>query len=113
MVDIDSLTLGELRLIQNLTLSAQVVADKTKHPLVGKVVVAVLPHGFIYFGKLDSLDGHMRILNAQCLRYWAKRDSGLLEFAEKGPIDGDKIDSGGDIFIGEYISLMETGDWCD
>ena len=81
------------------------------HPLAGRRVVAVLPHGFIHVGVLHDLNGRYMLTDASNLRYWQKRDRGLTEFAEKGPISGDRIDSAGDIYIETVLFFYITGDW--
>ncbi|MBA1446510.1 MAG: hypothetical protein M3H12_20010 [Chromatiales bacterium] len=85
---------------------------KKTHPFEGKRVVAVLPHGFIYYGTLTYYDdGRFTLTNAMNLRYWSARDRGLPEFAKKGPIQGDRIDFIGTIHIEQGLVFYPTGDW--
>ena len=69
------------------------------HPLDGKKVIAVLPYGFIFLGKMHDLGGRFRLTEASNIRFWVKRNGGLPELAEKGPINGDRIDPCGDVFF--------------
>jgi len=108
-MNIDDMKLGELKEIASL-FGGQ--STQKKHPLLGKKVVAILPHGFIFFGKLDQDGGFFRLTDASNLRYWKTRDGGLPEFAKSGVIDGDKIDKLDDcVCFDAHISIIPCGDW--
>ena len=83
----------------------------TPHPLNGKRVVAVLPHGFIHFGILHDNGGHYTLTEASNLRYWKTRSGGLPEFAAKGPITDDRIDEIGTVHFDTALFFYQTGDW--
>lgn len=85
--------------------------NRTNHPLRGKRVLAVIPHGFIHFGTLDIEDGVMLLRDASNLRYWEKRDGGLPEFTMNGPKNGDKIDKIGTVYLGNILFFYPLGDW--
>ena len=85
--------------------------SKSKHPLNGQRVVAVLPHGFVHFGTLHDNGGHYTLTNASNLRYWKMRGGGLPEFANKGPVSEDKIDNIGTLYFDSVLFFYPTGEW--
>ena len=87
--------------------------ETTLHPLHGKAVIAVLPHGFVHFGTLHSEGGRYRLSNASNLRFWKERKGGLPEFARSGPIESDKIDEAGDIFFDGAVFFYRAGTWAE
>ena len=108
MANINDMTIGEFKEIATLLNNS---AQPSDHPLEGKRVVAVLPHGFIHFGKLESVSGRLTLTDAHNLRYWAKRDGGLPEFAAKGPSDEDRIDLIGTTYLEHVLFFYPCGDW--
>lgn len=86
--------------------------NNTAHPLVGKNVVAILPHGFIYFGKLSQESGTFKLTEASNLRHCKQRNGGLPEFAQKGPISDDRIDKISDcVCFDIHIAIVPCGEW--
>lgn len=86
-------------------------ADSSPHPLNGKKVLVVLPHGFIYFGKLRQCGEWFTLSDASNLRYWEGRDNGLPEFVNEGPNGDDKIDPCADYTFSDHIGMMEITKW--
>jgi hypothetical protein len=109
MTDINEMKLGDIKQIAALFGGE---SQPKIHPLIGKKVLAILPNGFIYFGLLEQECGSFKLTNASNLRYWKTRESGLPEFADKGPVDDDKIDRiSSSVYFESYISMIECGDW--
>ncbi|MCF1458333.1 MAG: hypothetical protein LPH21_12485 [Shewanella sp.] len=85
--------------------------SRERHPLHGETVVAVLPHGFIHFGRLKDIGGRYMLEDASNLRHWKMRGAGLPEFALKGPIEGDLIDKIGDVYMESVLFFYPAGEW--
>ena len=81
------------------------------HPLIGRRVLAVLPHGFIHFGTLNRESGVLKLTDAKNLRYWVKRDGGLPEFARSGTKGDDRIDPIGTVYLENVLFFYPLGDW--
>jgi len=108
-MNIDNLTFGQAKEIAGM-LGGN--TQQNVHPFIGQRVLAILPHGFIYFGELNQRCGEIELLNARNLRYWEKRNGGLPEFADSGPCANDRIDRvHTSVIIGGYIALIPCGDW--
>ena len=108
-MNIDDMKLGDIKQIAALFGGEN---QSKKHPLIGQKVVAILPHGFIYFGKLSQESGIYKLTDASNLRYWKTRSGGLPEFAKDGPIDDDKIDAvSGCVCFDVHIAIIPCGDW--
>ena len=105
---LDDLTIKEAR---ELACMFGHKAGVSSHPLSGKKVLVVLPHGFIYFGRLKQCGEWFTLTEASNLRYWKGRDNGLPEFVAKGPIDGDRVDSCADYTFSTHIGMMEIVKW--
>lgn len=109
-MNIDEMTISDFKQIMGMFDSGQ----KLAHPLIGKKVVAILPHGFIYFGMLSQESGTFKLTEARNLRHWVQRDGGLPEFAQTGPISDDRIDKIiGCVCFDAYIAIVPCGDWND
>lgn len=106
---LNELTIGEAKQLATLFCST----ENQKHPLDGKKVIAVLPHGFIHFGDLEDLGNSFVLRNASNLRYWEKRDGGLPEFAKDGPKSNDRIDKIGNdgVYFSSALFFYLIGDW--
>jgi hypothetical protein len=109
-MNIDNLTFGEIKEIVALFGNAH--KSTSKHVLHGKIVIAVIPNGFIHFGKLNDIGGGRYVLEgASNLRYWKQRTGGLPEFAKNGPVSDDKIDKIGAAHIESVLFFYEAGNW--
>ena len=108
-MNIDDLTLGQVKGIAEMFGGAK---QQKAHPLLGQRVLVILPHGFVYFGNLNQRYGELELLDACNVRYWEKREGGLPEFADSGPSENDKIDRvHTSVIIGQYVAMIECGDW--
>ena len=104
-MNINELTLGQIKEIQSLLGNPSAKA----HPFTGERVIAILPHGFIFYGILGP---DMLLAEASNIRYYTKRDGGLPEFAAKGPVSDDRIDKlPGMIDVSKAICFYQTGEW--
>lgn len=113
---IDNLTIGEAKELASFFGQSTSNNARKKHPLHGKNVVAVLPHGLVFFGRLnDPLDesGRYAIENAHNVRYLTERNGGLHKLAAEGPINGDKIDASGIVYVETAVYFVECGDWAN
>ncbi|MEW8048974.1 MAG: hypothetical protein AB2792_20000 [Candidatus Thiodiazotropha sp.] len=108
-MDLNEMTIGELKEISAMFGVNQ--SCRERHPLHGKRVVAVLPHGFIHFGTLKDRGGRYVLEDASNLRYWKQRDGGLPEFAAQGPKSDDRIDKIGDAHLETVLFFYPTGSW--
>jgi len=97
--------------INELTIGEAREMAKERHPLDGNRVLAVLPNGFIHFGTLHDMGDRYSLTDASNLRYWNKRDGGLPGFAKNGPIEGDRIDKIGTVYIETVLFFYPLGDW--
>jgi hypothetical protein len=111
-MNLDNLTIGQVKELVGLIGGGNTDQVLT-HPLVGKRVTAILPHGFIYFGTLYQHGKTLSLSDASNLRYWKQRNGGLPEFIKNGPIDDDRIDKveSGVVCIGDHIAIIPCGDW--
>ena len=96
----------------NISLSELIDAiDGTEtqlHPLCGKSVLAVSTHGFVHTGVLDQEGSYLYLREAKNIRYWAKRDGGLPELAEKGFVPDDRIDNCHSfVWLSSLVFMME------
>ncbi|MCG7931925.1 MAG: hypothetical protein N0E44_17980 [Candidatus Thiodiazotropha lotti] len=108
-MDLNDMTIGQAKELASMFGANQSCRDR--HPLHGKKAVAVLPHGFIHFGTLKDQGGRYMLEDASNLRYWKQRDSGLPEFALKGPVESDKIDKIGNVHLETVLFFYPIGDW--
>lgn len=103
--------LDDMKVKDIVALASVFGGNQQPHPLSGRRVLAILAHGFVYFGTLRQDDGCLRLGDAANLRYWKSRDGGLPEFAAKGPVSDDRIDQCADVFFNSYVALMPLGEW--
>ena len=108
--NIDNLTFGQIKEIAKL--AGNVSGDKAAHPLIGKKVLVVIQHGFIFFGTLTSTNGYLTLSDASNIRYWQTRTGGLQELIEKGTVKDDKIDKcSSSPVINEHLFIQEIVRW--
>lgn len=96
MIDIDSLTLGQLKQVAALVNSqiAQPQQSSAPHPFVGKYVIARCYSAGVHAGTVVSVDGETCVLaNSRRLWSWKARDGVALSgVAQNGVQSGCKID---------------------
>ena len=107
-MDIATLTIGDIQRLQNIFTG---IGEVKAHPLTGRRVLAILPHGFIYYGTLKQDGEWLTLTGASNLRYWKSRSGGLPEFAANGPIDDDLIDPCADLTFQGHVALLPLGEW--
>lgn len=109
-MNIDDLTIAQAKTLASM-FNPVPQNNHKGHPLLGRKVVAVLPHGFIHFGELYATQTGYKLTDASNLRYWSKRDGGLPEFAKKGPIADDRVDKIGVVYFDSALFFYPCGNW--
>lgn len=84
-MDIDSLTVGEVKSIQGL-LGPRKSAKTRKSITDGKIRIVVLQRGWVYVGRYFQDGEDCRLENASCIRIWGT-SKGLNELVN-GPVSG-------------------------
>lgn len=103
-MDINELTIGQLREISDLLNPVRPAPVEENHPLIGEYVIVRCTNAGVHAGKLEKIYGRTAILS-ESRRLWrwkAKREAFLSGVARYGIGDGSVI--GGDVFI----TLTET-----
>ena len=109
-MNIEELTIKQTREIARI-FSAEATSQNNSHPLLGRKVIAVLPHGFVHFGTLCYEGSSYVLKNASNIRYWQKRGGGLPELARSGLLPADRIDDIGDVYFDAALFFYPCGDW--
>ncbi len=94
-MNIDNLTLGELKQIAQLMNNQPQTQQATQHPFVGKYVIARCYSAGVHAGEVVSVDGENVILkDSRRLWSWTTVDGiALSGVAQHGVKKGGKIDS--------------------
>lgn len=97
-MDIDSLTIGELKQIVSLAAQLRLTdspAPQNPHPFIGKYVICRCYSAGVHAGYLVSLNGEQAILKgSRRLWYWKTKDGlALSGVAQNGLGHGCKIDT--------------------
>ena len=94
-MNIDSLTIGEVKQIKALLASADAPVTNTPHPFVGRYVLCRCLSAGVHTGELDSLNGDQAILrNSRRLWSWKCRSGiALSGVAQFGLAPGCKVDT--------------------
>lgn len=86
-MNLDNLTLGEIKQLQNLFGGSQAACCTEK---LGTQIV-ILQRGWIFVGDLEKSGSNMKLINAASVRIWGT-SKGLGEIADGGPTDSTKLD---------------------
>ena len=95
MIDINSLTIGQVKELGAMFSATQSAVDVSEHPMVGKYVIARCYAAGVHAGEVVSVDGENVILNdSRRLWSWKAKDGVALSgLAQHGPKDGGcKVD---------------------
>lgn len=98
-IDIDKLTIGELKQLVSLAaqmgLTGVANAPQTPHPFIGKYVICRCHSAGVHAGELVSLDGDKAILrNSRRLWYWKTKEGiALSGVAQNGIANDSKLDT--------------------
>lgn len=88
MINIDQLTVGELK---ELTRLACVTKHKTKKEKRHGLQVCVLQRGWVYIGDVTQLGDEYTIQNGACIRRWGTT-KGLGQIAKDGPTANTELE---------------------
>lgn len=86
-LDIEKLTVGELREISKIACTTKRKKKEVDHGLC----IAVLQRGWVYIGEVTQSGDDYLILNGACIRRWGTT-KGLGEIASNGPTDNTALE---------------------
>ncbi len=94
-IDINSLTLGQIKELQSLFSGTPLVETAVQNPMIGKYVIARCYAAGVHAGDVASVDGDTVILKiSRRLWSWKAKDGVALSgLAQTGPQSGYKIDT--------------------
>jgi len=87
-VDIDKLTVGELREITQL---ACVTKNKPKKYTNHELQIAVLQRGWVYIGYITQTGDDYTLTDGACIRRWGTT-KGLGQIAKEGPTSNTELE---------------------
>lgn len=88
MMDINSLTVGELKEIKKLACATK---PKSKRIVNHGWCIAVLQRGWVYIGNVDQVGDDYTINDGACIRTWGT-SNGLGEIAKGGPTSNTTLE---------------------
>lgn len=100
-IEIDDLTLGQMKQLQSLFGGAACVAQQPKRaPTAERPVMVTTEHRGVFFGYATDTSGDViELSRARNCIYWSAAEKGFLGLAEKGP--------GSDCRIGPAVTKLE------
>ena len=86
-MNIDDLTIGEVRKLAAMFGTAQAPADRRDHGFA----IVVLDRGFVYVGRTITDGEWCEIAEARNIRYWGT-ENGLAQLVNDGPTNKTRLD---------------------
>lgn len=85
-MNIDDLTMGQVKAIQNMGICKNGVVDDK-----GEIKIVILQRGWVMVGKYYQNGTQCKLLSGSVIRSWGTT-KGLGEIAKNGPTDNTKLD---------------------
>ncbi len=102
-MNIDELTIGQIKKIQKMTDGCSVA--KNIHPDHGKITLGILDRGHIVVGRLDASGDIYLWTEASIVRRWGTKN-GLGQLAMEGPLDETRLDQCPMVSVGKTEVLF-------
>lgn len=99
-MNLDSLTLGEIKQLKSLLTSEP---QDTTEVFKGKKIV-ILQRGWVFVGDFYQKGYDCTLKNASCIRRWGTTN-GLGELAQKGPLPETKLEPALDITFHKFTEV--------
>lgn len=111
MIDIDKITIGELKQLQSLiTPATQLVTSPKTHPMLGRRCLIRTFSAGVHIGDIIDIEGmECRLKNA--LRLWKWEGGGLsLSAVANNGIKGGRLNTTGEVYLTNVIEIIPTTD---
>lgn len=105
MLDLDKLTVGELKEITRL---ACVTKTKTKRTTDHGLQIAILQRGWVYIGYVTQIGDDYTLKDGACIRRWGT-SKGLGEIAKAGPTANTELEPVNEVKFHEAGKILLMG----
>lgn len=110
-MNIDELTIGQIKQIQSLLGATQSVTQKTLHPMLGKRCVIRTYSAGVHIGDVVWInpENSMEVKLENALRLWKWEGGGLsLSAVANNGIKGGRLNKTNDVFLTNVIEFIPT-----
>lgn len=110
-MNIDDLTVGQIKEIQSMCSSVKTIAQNSNHPMLGRRCLIRTYSAGVHIGDVTFINpsNSMELKLENALRLWQWKDGGLsLSAVANNGIKGGRLNETGEVYLTNVIEIIPT-----